>query len=159
MDYFQGVVTEYLRADRAMFINTECCIQLNPALNPDTSGPHWYCDAVAVNFRLQKIYLCEVTYAKSLGALMTRLAAWAANWKGVQSALVRDCSLPNDWAVHPWLFVPSHLRAALEKKLATLRGVDSGTDAMPDPMITDLEKVLPWEYRSWNRVPDDANAD
>jgi hypothetical protein len=42
MDYFQGVVTDYLRANRATFVNTECCIQLNPGPNPDTGGPHWY---------------------------------------------------------------------------------------------------------------------
>jgi hypothetical protein len=29
MDYYQGVVLDYLRADRAIFINAECCIQLN----------------------------------------------------------------------------------------------------------------------------------
>jgi len=45
MDYYQGVVLDYLRADRAIFINAECCIQLNEAHNPDSSGPHWYCDA------------------------------------------------------------------------------------------------------------------
>jgi hypothetical protein len=64
VDYFQGVVTEYLRADRAVFVNTECCIQLNPLDNPDKSGPHWYCDAVAVNFRDSKVFLCEVSYSK-----------------------------------------------------------------------------------------------
>ena len=51
MDYYQGVVTEYLRANRATFVNTECCIQLNPGPHPDNSGPHWYCDAVAVNLQ------------------------------------------------------------------------------------------------------------
>jgi hypothetical protein len=30
MDYYQGVVVEYLRADRSVFVNTECCIELNP---------------------------------------------------------------------------------------------------------------------------------
>lgn len=40
MDYFEGVVFEFLRADRTLFINTQCCIQLNPGDNPDTSGPH-----------------------------------------------------------------------------------------------------------------------
>jgi hypothetical protein len=57
MDYFQGVVTENLRADRAMFVNTECCIQLNPGANPDRTGPHWFCDAVAVNLRDEAVFL------------------------------------------------------------------------------------------------------
>lgn len=28
MDYYQGVVLDYVRADRAVFVNPECCIQL-----------------------------------------------------------------------------------------------------------------------------------
>lgn len=48
MNYYESVVVDYLRADRALFVNTECCIQLNESDNPDTSGPHWYCDAVVV---------------------------------------------------------------------------------------------------------------
>ena len=51
MDHFESVVLEYLRADRALFVNSQCCIQLNPGANPDTGGPHWYCDAVAVSLR------------------------------------------------------------------------------------------------------------
>lgn len=34
MDCHQGVVTDYLRADRAIFVNTECCIQLDDGHNP-----------------------------------------------------------------------------------------------------------------------------
>ncbi|SUZ36725.1 hypothetical protein [Xanthomonas arboricola] len=53
MDHFEGVVLDYLRADRALFVNSQCCIQLNEGANPDTSGPHWYCDAVGVSFKEQ----------------------------------------------------------------------------------------------------------
>lgn len=63
MDHFEGVVLDYLRADRALFVNSQCCIQLNEGANPDTSGPHWYCDAVAVSFKEQAAYLCEISYA------------------------------------------------------------------------------------------------
>jgi hypothetical protein len=42
MDYFQGVVTEYLRADRTIFVNTECLIQLDGG-DPPGKGRHWYC--------------------------------------------------------------------------------------------------------------------
>jgi len=45
MDYYESIVVNYLRADRALFVNTECCVQLNQSDNPDGSGPHWYCDA------------------------------------------------------------------------------------------------------------------
>src|SRR5438067_13052104 len=41
MDYCESVVFDYLRADRAVFVNREYCIQLNQKANPDTSGPHW----------------------------------------------------------------------------------------------------------------------
>ena len=61
MDYYQGIVIDYLRADRAVFVNTECCIQLNESDNP--AQPHWYCDAVAVDFRCRRIFLCEISYS------------------------------------------------------------------------------------------------
>jgi hypothetical protein len=64
MDYYQGVVTDCLRADRTVLLNTECCIQLNEAPNPNSSGPHWYCDAVAADSRSEAIFLCEISYAR-----------------------------------------------------------------------------------------------
>jgi hypothetical protein len=66
MDYFESIVVNYLRADRATFVNTECCIQPNRADNPDASGPHWYCDAVAMELRTETVFLCEISYAKQL---------------------------------------------------------------------------------------------
>src|SRR6266404_2746613 len=57
MNYYENVVVDYLRADRAIFVNTECCIQLNQAENPDTSGPHWYCDAIALDLRAKAVFL------------------------------------------------------------------------------------------------------
>ena len=38
MDYFETVVIEYLRADRAPFVNTQYCIQINEGENP---GYEW----------------------------------------------------------------------------------------------------------------------
>lgn len=154
MDYFQGIVTEFLRADRAVFVNTECCIQLNPGLNPDTSGPHWYCDAVAVNQRESAIYLCEITYSKSLASLQARLAGWAAHWTGVKAALVRDSALPPMWPVRPWIFIPASLAPSFEKKIQCIPNIGNGPDKMPTPRITALEEVLPWKYCSWNRTTD-----
>ncbi len=34
MDYYEGVVIDYLRADRAVFVNTECCIQIKEGPAP-----------------------------------------------------------------------------------------------------------------------------
>jgi hypothetical protein len=159
LDYFQGVVTEYLRADRAVFVNTECCIQLNAGLNPDTSGPHWYCDAVAVNLREKRVYLCEVTYSRTLDALIKRLASWNHSWTELRSALVRDCHILEDWPVCPWVFIPGDRRPLLGTKLSKLPGAVTGREPMPAPKVTDLEDVVPWKYRSWNRYAFEEGED
>jgi hypothetical protein len=151
MDYYQGVVLDYLRANRAIFINAECCIQLNEAHNPDSSGPHWYCDAVACDFRERCIFLCEISYSSDLAALVKRLRQWHENWQGVRHALARDCHVPPDWPVRPWLFVPEGLIDRLVKHLQTA----------PDftPRITTLEAVQPWRYPSWNWTVEEAKPD
>lgn len=151
MDYYQGVVTDYLRADRAVFVNTECCIQLHESPNPDSSGPHWYCDAVAVDFKSNTVFLCEVSYARDLGALLRRLREWRAQWPEVRAALARDCRVPAHWPVRPWVFVPEE---CVSRAVTGIRGLGEpyGTsDAMPVPRITTLEMVVPWRYVSWNR--------
>lgn len=149
MSYYQAVVIEYLRADRALFVNTECCIQLHEGANPDTCGPHWYSDAVACDFRSATVFLCEITYSLSLGALMKRLAGWHANWALLQLALRRDSHLPPHWPIRPWLFVPERSVPLLLKRMSFLGG---GTEAVFVPRITPLELVQPWRYRSWDRV-------
>lgn len=154
MDYYQGVVTDYLRADRAVFVNTECCIQLNPGTNPDMSGPHWYCDAVAVNFRESTVYLCEISYSKSLSALIKRLDAWSSHWGAVCASLARDCFVPSGWPVYPWVFIPDQRRDAFEKGRSKFQKTDE--QCMPAPRTTSLEDVVPWKYPSWNRSASDA---
>jgi hypothetical protein len=57
VDYLQGVVIEYLRANRPTFVKTECCIQLNQGDNPYRNGPHWFCDALAINVIESGAYL------------------------------------------------------------------------------------------------------
>jgi hypothetical protein len=100
MDYFQGVVTEYLRANRSTFVNTECLIQLKPGDSP-AKGEHWYCDAVAVNFQEKAAFLCEVTYSRTLQSLFTRLAGWINNWAGIESALHRARLEGSPLDIHP----------------------------------------------------------
>lgn len=147
MDYYQGVVTEFLRADRATFINTEFCIQLSDDPNKFEKGRHWFCDAVAINFREETIYLCEVTFAQNPAALLNRLQAWATHWDEVPIAIRRYASLGavlEAYTVRPWLFVPKIGRISLETKIskASLPFV---------PRITNLEETAPWKYRSWDR--------
>src|SRR6266404_2911778 len=101
MDYYESIVVSYLRADHALFVNTVCCIQLSLGDNPDTSGPHWYCDVVACDFRRRRIYLCEISYGARLADLIKRLTAWHENWDLVCKALFRDSCLPDDWPVRP----------------------------------------------------------
>jgi hypothetical protein len=155
MDYYQGVVLDYLRADRAIFINAECCIQLNEAHNPDSSGPHWYCDAVACDFRERCIFLCEISYSSQLADLVKRLRQWHENWQGVRDALTRDSHVPPDWPVRPWLFVPEGLVALLIRRLQINHG-PAGTSGRFTPRITTLEAVQPWLYSSWNRTGEKA---
>jgi len=158
VDYFQGVVTEYLRADRATFVNTECLLQLDPGDSPG-KGRHWYCDVVAVNFKDKTAHLCEVTFSKSLSALFERLNGWAAHWGELRSALRRDCQIPDDWTVQPRVFIPKSLNDTYQKKLASLVIPGSGPGQMPKPLVTHLESVLPWEYRSWDRKGDTFEND
>lgn len=143
MDYFQGVVAEYLRADRSVFINTEFCLQINDAPNPDQSGAHWYVDILAVDMNLQTIFLCEITYSKSLAGLMKRLKGWQENWSQIPLALQRDASLP-DWQVRPWIFIPAILTNSFQRQLQLAFGSQAG--AMPPPIVTPLEDTQPWNY-------------
>ena len=144
MDFYENVVVEYLRADRSIFVNTECCIQLNESDNPDTSGLHWYCDAVAVDLRNSAAFLCEVTFASQLSGLSKRLTGWDANWEGVCKALSRDSNIPSAWPLRPWLFIPENLIPKILAKTDKL-------EELPSPKITPLEMVQPWKYVSWNR--------
>jgi hypothetical protein len=151
MDFYQGVVTDYLRADRAVFLNTECCIQVNPGENPDSSGPHWYCDAIAVDLRKSSVFLCEISYSTSLDALIKRLNDWNEHWPTVCAAIVRDCHMPPTWPVRPWLFVPAARIELLHAKLAQIAKNDGKELRLPEPLVTCLEDVVPWKYKSWNR--------
>ena len=86
MDYFQGVVTDYLRANRSVFVNTECLIQLDEG-NKQLKDRHWFCDAMAVNFKESTVYLCEITYSATMQSLVSRLHAWRMHWTELQLAV------------------------------------------------------------------------
>ena len=152
MDYFQGVVTEFLRAKRSRFINTEYMINL------DSDGTyqkdrHWYCDVVAVDFGDSTVQLCEITYSKSLHAVCKRLQFWCNHWSDVVRALRRDSELRGEWQIVPRIFIPKDLEATLRQRVAALKWPDECDLHMPAPIVTLLEDVLPWKYRSWNGEP------
>lgn len=154
MSFYQNVVIEYLRADRALFVNTECCLQLNSGDNPDTSGPHWYCDATTVDLRAQIVFLCEISYSATLDALVKRLSGWHEHWDGVVAALRRDCYVPAAWPARPWLFVHEEAISVLLKRLSQI-----APNLAFRPRITPLEFVQPWRYCSWNRVGEQTKPD
>lgn len=159
MDYFQGVVTEFLRANRSTFVNTEYLIQLDECAVPLKSR-HWYCDALAVNFQDSTVYLCEITYSKTMSALLSRLQAWGSNWDGVCSAIARDSRLTGIWNFKPWVFVPEASRPLLERKLELGQSpLLPQQRSMPTPVVTTLESVAPWNYCSWDRKHDLSERD
>jgi hypothetical protein len=152
MDYFQGVVTEFLRAKRSRFVNTEYMINL------DIDGTykrdrHWYCDAVAIDFADSTVHLCEITYSKTLHAVAKRLQLWCDHWPELVDAIRRDSSLLSTWDVVPRVFVPGSLELSLSARIAALKRPEACIHPMPQPIITLLEDVLPWKYRSWNGEP------
>jgi hypothetical protein len=156
VDYYETIMVHYLRSDREIFVNSECCIQLNQGNNPDTSGPHWYCDAFAIDLRAKAAFLCEISYSKGLPSLTRRLKEWHASWELLCLALARDSFLPNGWPVRPWLFVPEHLVPLLLRRIAEIRGREA---AQFIPRITTLEMTQPWHFQSWNRVGELAKPD
>lgn len=154
MDYFQGVVTEYLRAKRSVFVNTECLISLDEGDKPKKDR-HWYCDAMAVDFKGKSVFLCEITYSTTAQSLLSRLQDWRNCWPALASAVRRDSGVPEEWIVSPWVFVPSKYEKAFLKRYSALRSPADVSVQMPDPRITHLESTLPWEYLiTWNRTTD-----
>lgn len=144
MDWFQSVVLDYLRCDRAVFVNPECLIRLDQK-GPVLKGRHWYCDAVAAHFRERTLYLCEITYASQPQALIRRLISWRTAWPVVCQAVIRDSGIPGDWTVCPWVFLPeAKLPQVREKFPASMDSGGTGC-AMPTPRFTALEEVLPWK--------------
>jgi hypothetical protein len=158
LDFYQGIVVEFLRANRATFVNTEYLIDLDPPTKVFQKGRHWYCDAVAVSFAGRAVYLCEITYSKTLGALMTRLAAWRKYWPEICSAIQRTSALDETWSYRPWVFILTDSSELFRQKFAALNVAQDSL--MPFPRIETLESVAPWNYCSWDRpdAEDDSNS-
>ena len=154
MDYFQGVVIDFLRSKRTRFVNTEYMINLDLE-GTYKKGRHWYCDAVAIDFADSTVQLCEITYSKSLQAVVKRLQLWCMHWPDIIQAVHRDSALHGVWSIVPRVFVPQALHPTLAARLACLKRPESSAIVMPQPEVTLLEAVLPWKYRSWNGVPFD----
>ena len=150
MDFFQGVVVEYLRADRGVFVNPELLIQLDKG-DSLGKGRHWYCDAAAASFKEKTVFLCGISYSQTLSTLLKRLQSWADNWADIKKAMVRNAGIPSDWQILPWVFIPMECRATFDKKVVALTHGKSA-ETMSEPRISYLESVVPWKYRrTWDR--------
>lgn len=145
MDYFQGVVQDYLRADRTRFVNSECLIQLDEGSKLEKND-HWYCDFLTVDFGACTAYLCEVSFARNSYALLKRLDQWYEKWDRVRISVLRDCRIPEGWSVGIWIFLPEAMETALRQRALFLKATPADTPVRIDT----LENVLPWKYRSWN---------
>ena len=49
-------------------------------------------------------YFAASSIRAKLGKLIDRLKQWTQHWQDIHDALVRDCRIPDDWPVRPWLF-------------------------------------------------------
>ena len=150
-DHYQNIVEEYLRSDRSVFVNPEFFLQLEENLSQPEKGTSWYVDLVAVDFRLQTVFLCEVTYSSTMSALVHRLAAWALHWTKLANILQRDAHIPAHFHVRPWVFVPASLITTFVRRFQSEIAGSPFT-----PVITPLEMTTPWQYCTWNRQGEKA---
>lgn len=140
MDYFQGVVLEYLRADRSCFVNPEFWIRGN--LKSSHDKPHWFVDVLAVHMKKKEVYLCEVTYAKQPRALVQRLRSWKTHWEIINQTLREDTSIGEDWPLIPWVFATTDFLKVIKPVLE---------DLFPQGRTKSLSDVLPWMYCTYDR--------
>jgi hypothetical protein len=145
MDYFQGVVAEYLRADRACFINPEFWLRGNLERKSAYEKPHWFVDVLAIHMKHKCAYLCEVTYAKRPTALLGRLQGWRDHWSVLGQTLRQDTAIPADWDVKPWIFAPAAVLDSVKGSILKLH---------PAARMSPLEEILPWLYCTWDRKED-----
>ncbi|HZP78611.1 MAG TPA: hypothetical protein VFB45_20885 [Pseudolabrys sp.] len=135
MDHYQEIVSDYLRADRAIFLNTRYRLPGHRVESADK--PYWDIDIVALNMRKRRAYLCEVTYTLDAPALLRRFAAWREHWKEMVEGLIAMSGLSPEWQVKAWIFTPAHIRESIEQQVRFWH---------PDARFTDLELVAPWKY-------------
>jgi len=133
MSHYQEIVRDFLHAKRSVFVSPELKIQLNH--DREEKGSYWYCDVVAIDMKNKTVYLCEVTYSKTLQALRKRFKEWDENWDELKVALIRDCGIEPSWSIEPWAFIPE----ANINKLSSLESLVN----MPKPRVTFLESVTP----------------
>jgi hypothetical protein len=139
VDYYQGIVADFVSSDRSRFVTLEFLLDLGNA-GSLIKGRYWYIDVLAVDFRIETVFLCEVSYSKSLTSLIRRLKQWSEHWGELCPALRAQTNVPEDWQVQPWVFIPSDLFAVYE------RGFKVIASPRFQPVLTPLEATPPWKY-------------
>ena len=136
MSYYAEIVSEYLQA-RGQFIRREFFIALDKTPQ-QAKGRSWYVDVLAVDFGERTIWLCEVSFAKTLYALRARFKQWSDNWELIQQALRAEIAIGTEWQIRPWAFTPEELKPVYESGLQKI-----GPLAF-DPKWSTLEDTAPW---------------
>lgn len=157
MDYYQGVVREFLQTDRSMFVNEELIIDLdydgNRPQGKNAKGRHWICDLAAINQREKVMYQGEVTTNKSLSSLIQRFTSWSKIWPLLVESLIRDSHLDIEWEVLPWAFIPKESSDLFYKRMGMIENISNKPKQMPLPKVTCLEDVVPWKSNGWKGRP------
>lgn len=146
MDHFKTVVMDYLQSDKAVFVNAECCLQLDPLADSERHGQSCSCDAVAIDLRHRAVYLCHAAFEHKLHAFIEELYVWTRNWDSIKASLQRDCGVPANWRVYVWLFVPKDSIEMADEKLEQLRQTIGSKFKVK---ITALEDAQPWRASTW----------
>lgn len=137
MGYYQEIVAEHLKSSRTIFVNPEALVDLGSGA-PFAKGQHWWVDVLAADFQTRTIYLCEVSYSKTLSALRKRLKSWSDNWDEFRGAVFQTTRAPKEWDVVPWIFIPEQLFPVCQKGLAAVGPLRFA------PLYSCLEKTPPW---------------
>jgi hypothetical protein len=137
MDYYQGIVADFLITRQSCFVSSEFLIDLSKGA-AQTKGRSWWVDILAVDFKHKTIFLCEVSYSKTLAALAKRLQQWSDNWIEIRDTLFLLTSIPSDWTVRVRIFTPNELRDVYERQMKTLSAPPFDLQWEP------LEEVVPW---------------
>jgi hypothetical protein len=142
MDQYQVVVAQFLERDPALFLHHNASIRLSGPVK----GNSWTVDLLAIHFGEKGAYLCELELAGNLKRLLWRLEAWDGRWPLICQAIRQTSAIPDSWLIQPWLFIPE------ARKQALLAGLHCSQ--MPQPRITWLESVVPWNDNSDERTKD-----
>ena len=152
MPYYEEIVAEYLCSNRKMFVSPTFNLDLNEG-GPLVKDKNWWIDVLAVDFGTKTIFLCEVSYSKTLYALARRLKLWASEWENMRAALTARTGIDADWKMQPWVFTPRDLEGTYKKRFAALGPVPFEYKWMA------LECTAPWMRPEFSQIAAQAKAD